>query len=78
MKLVGSRFTSIRLEQRAGIVLLAADGVQNKEIAAMLGVGRVRVGRWRERYAVHRLYSAIAITNGSPSCVKLIGKPQFC
>ena len=55
MKLVGSKLTSIRLEQRAGIVLLAADGVQNKEIAEMLGIGRVQVGRWRERYAMHRL-----------------------
>ena len=55
MKLVNSKRTSIRLEQRAGIVLLAADGVQNKEIAEVLGVGRVQVGRWRERYATHRL-----------------------
>ena len=55
LKLVGSRLTSVRLEQRAGIVLLAADGVQNTEIAEMLGVGRVQVGRWRERYAAHRL-----------------------
>ena len=55
MKLVGSKCTSIRLEQRAGIVLLAADGMQNKEIAEMLGVGRVQVGRWRERYVAHRL-----------------------
>jgi transposase len=55
MKLVGSNLTSIRLEQQAGIVLLAADGVQNKEIVEMLGVGRVQVGRWRERYAAHGL-----------------------
>ena len=55
MKLVRSKLTSIRLEQRAGIILLAADGVQNKEIAEMLGIGRVQVGRWRERYAAHRL-----------------------
>jgi transposase len=55
MKLVGSKRTSVRLEQRAGIVLLAAEGMQNKEIGEMLGVGRVQVGRWRERYAAHRL-----------------------
>lgn len=55
MKLVRSKLTSVRLEQRAGIVLLAADGVQNKEIAEMLGIGRIQVGRWRERYAAHRL-----------------------
>jgi transposase len=55
MKLVRSKLTSVRLEQRAGIVLLAAEGLKNKEIAEMLGVGRVQVGRWRERYAAHRL-----------------------
>ena len=40
MKLVRSRLTSVRLEQRAGIVLLAADGFQNMDIAEMLGLGR--------------------------------------
>jgi hypothetical protein len=33
MKLTRSRLTSVRLEQRAGIVLLAGDGFQNKDIA---------------------------------------------
>jgi transposase len=55
MKLVRSRVTSARLEQRCGIVLLAADGFQNKDIAQMLGVGRVQVSRWRNRYAQWRL-----------------------
>lgn len=55
MKLVSSKLTSVRLEQRAGIVLLAADGLQNKDIAQLLGIGRVRVARWRQRYAQHRL-----------------------
>jgi transposase len=50
-RLSGSRLTSVRLSQRARIVLLAAEGMQNKDIAAQLGVGRVQVGRWRERYA---------------------------
>jgi transposase len=55
MKLVRSRLTSVRLEQRAGIVLLAADGFQNKDIAQMLSIGRVQVSRWRQRYTQHRL-----------------------
>ena len=55
MKLTRSRLTSVRLEQRAGIVLLASDGFQNKDIAAMLGLGRVQVARWRQRYAQSRL-----------------------
>ena len=50
MKLVRSKLTSVRLAQRAQIVLLAAQGHQNKEIAGQLGVGRVQVARWRERY----------------------------
>jgi transposase len=54
-KLVRSRLTSMRLVQRARIVLLAADGIHNKDIAEQLGVGRVQVARWRERYAQSRL-----------------------
>ena len=48
-KLVRSKLSSVRLVQRARIVLLAADGMQNKAIAQQLGVGRVQVARWRER-----------------------------
>lgn len=54
-KLVRSKLSSVRLAQRARIVLLAAEGVQNKDIAQQLGVGRVQVSRWRERYAQSRL-----------------------
>src|SRR5215831_9697410 len=50
IKLARSNRTSVRLSQRARIVLLAAQGLQNKEIADLVGVGRVQVGRWRERY----------------------------
>jgi transposase len=49
-KLVCSGLTSVRLLLRARIVLLAASGWQNKEIASELNVGRVQVARWRERY----------------------------
>ena len=49
-KLARSKRTSVRLSQRARIVLLAAQGLQNKDIAQELGVGRVQVSRWRERY----------------------------
>ena len=54
-KLVRSKLSSVRLAQRARIVLLAAEGMQNKAIAQHLGVGRVQVARWRERYAESRL-----------------------
>jgi len=54
-RLARSKLTSVRLVQRARIVLLAAEALQNKDIAAQLGVGRVQVSRWRERYAQSRL-----------------------
>jgi transposase len=50
-KLARSKMTSVRLAQRARIVLLAAQGMQNKDIATELDIGRVQVGRWRDRYA---------------------------
>jgi transposase len=40
----------MRLSRRARLVLLAAAGHSNREIAAELEIGRVQVGRWRERY----------------------------
>ena len=48
-----TRSSSIRagLAQRARIVLLAADGVSNNEIAERVGVARPTVNLWRERYA---------------------------
>ena len=54
-KLVRSKLSRVRIAQRARIVLLAANGIQNKDIAQQLGVGRVQVARWRERYAEARL-----------------------
>ena len=54
-RLARSRLTSVRLALRARIVVLAAQGLQNIEIAARLGVGRVQVSRWRERYIESRL-----------------------
>jgi len=54
-RLVRSRRTSVRLSQRARMVLLAAEGMQNKDIAQQLRVGRVQVARWRERYGQSRL-----------------------
>jgi len=54
-KLARSKLTSVRLALRARIVLLAAKGMQSKDIATQLGVGRVQVSRWRGRYAQSRL-----------------------
>ena len=54
-KAVRSKLTSVRLAKRARITLLSAQGLQSKDIAAQLGVGRVQASRWRERYAKSRL-----------------------
>ena len=45
------RSTPVRLVQRARIILLAEQDLQNKDIAKMLGVMERTVGRWRGRFA---------------------------
>jgi transposase len=54
-QLTRSTTVAVRLVTRCRIVLLAAEGLENLEIAQRLGVGRVQVGRWRSRYAQDRL-----------------------
>lgn len=49
------RRTPARLVLRARIVLRAAQGLENREIAIMLGTDRESVGRWRSRFAKHGL-----------------------
>ena len=49
------RSTPARLVLRAKIVLLAAAGTANNIIAVRLGTDRQTVGRWRQRFALHRL-----------------------
>jgi transposase len=53
--LVRRRQTAQGLARRAEIVLLAADGLQNKEIVARLGKDANTVGKWRRRFAEHGL-----------------------
>ena len=43
------------LAQRSRIVLAAAEGLRNTEIARRLGVTRPMVTKWRNRFAEHRL-----------------------
>jgi transposase len=49
------RSTPARLVLRAQIVLAAADGRENQEIAAEFGCTRRTVGTWRNRFALERL-----------------------
>jgi transposase len=46
-----SRLSPVRVQERANVVLLAADGLSNKEIAARLKQDPGKVGRWRRRFA---------------------------
>jgi transposase len=49
------RSTPVRLVRRAQMVLAAATGMQNKEIAVSVGTDRLSVARWRRRFAAQRL-----------------------
>jgi Homeodomain-like domain len=49
------RSSAQALAQRSRIVLLAAEGLKNTEIAQQLGIGRPMVTKWRSRFAVERL-----------------------
>jgi len=51
MRLAHSGTVSVRLARRAGMILLAAEGFENKVIGEMIGAGRVQVATWRKRYA---------------------------
>jgi transposase len=45
------RRVTVRLAERAAIVLLAADGLEDQEIGREIGITRQKAGRWRKRYA---------------------------
>jgi len=45
-----SRSLPARVVERAGIVLLAAENRQDKEVAAMMEITPKKVARWRQRF----------------------------
>ena len=49
-QLARSRSTTVRLSERSRIVLLAAQGKTNEQIAEALDITRQKAGRWRARY----------------------------
>lgn len=72
MTLVRSGLTSVQLALRARIILLSAQGMQNKDIAVALGVDRGgQVSRWRERYSKQRL---AGIERDLPRCCTIQGR----
>ena len=50
-----SRTTAVRLAQRAKMILRAATGLPDTEIAARLACGRRTVARWRQRFIAQGL-----------------------
>lgn len=47
------RSVALGLVERANIILQAAEGKQDQEIAAALKLGRHTVARWRARFLQH-------------------------
>ena len=62
--LVRSSTVEAGLAQRARIVLLAAQGVSNAEIARRVGVSRPTVIQWRNRYeagGISAIWTALVV-----------------
>ena len=54
LKNIRGRKTPKRLIERSNIILLAAQGKSNIQIAELLNISAHKVGRWRNRYAEYR------------------------
>jgi transposase len=54
-QLSSRRKTAQALALRARIVLECAQGLENREVAAGLGVAKNTVGKWRRRFVEHRM-----------------------
>lgn len=50
-RLKRGRRVSVRLAERAAIVLHAADGLENQQIGMLMNISRQKASRWRQRYA---------------------------
>lgn len=49
-EMASARCIQVRLAERAAIILLAFEGLQNQEIASIVGINRDQVGLWRRRW----------------------------
>ena len=50
-RMTRSQTIDVRVARRARIVLLAGEGMGDREIARELGIGRIQAARWRGRFA---------------------------
>ena len=64
------RTSAAGLAMRSRIVLAAAEGGSNTEIAARLGLGRGTVRRWRDRFVEARLMGLHRLVVGPDSGVR--------
>ena len=62
-----------RLQQRCRVILLAAQGLQNKDIAVEVGLDRRQVAVWRQRF-VHAsdTLPSVCASFSSPSLLRMI------
>lgn len=70
-KLARGRTVTVRLAQRAKMILMAASGLTDSRIAADIGVSRQNVARWRSRFI---LYGLAGIEKDAPRSGR---KPQI-
>jgi transposase len=49
--MIRSQTIDVRAARRARIVLLASEGMGDRQIACQLGIGRIQAARWRGRFA---------------------------
>ena len=66
---------SPKLRLRSRIVLLASEGLTNKEIASQLGIDAPQVGRWRKRFAEQGL-PGISKDKTRPGRIKSVGRAK--
>ncbi|MBL8421273.1 MAG: IS630 family transposase [Dechloromonas sp.] len=58
--MVRSQTVDVRAARRARIVLLAGEGMGDRDIAHQLGVGRIQAARWRGRFAAGGVTAILA------------------
>ena len=74
-RLSRSRSVAVRLAERSRIVLLAAGGLDNQEIAAKLDITRQKAGRWRDRFVEDGL-GGIEKDASRSGRIPSIGRPE--
>ena len=72
-RMVKGQRTEVRVVMRARIVLAAARGLENWEIAEEVGVTPETVGRWRSRFAVKRVDGLVK----DPLSFKIVAASKF-